>query len=87
MCGEAVENVDEAEDGGGQARHKDDIELKYPGAADEGGDDGDSVAEDKKDDGSDNCGCRAYSEGGILFEGGGEYEEAGDGQLGFMIWR
>ena len=30
MCGEAVEDIDEAEDTGGQARHKDDIELKYP---------------------------------------------------------
>ena len=28
--GKAVKDVDEAEDRGGQARHKDDIELKNP---------------------------------------------------------
>lgn len=81
MCREAVENVDEAENGRGEARHEDDIELEYPRATDEGGDEGEGVAEDQEDDGSDSRRLRADGEGGTLLEGGREYEEAEVGQL------
>ena len=73
MCGETVENIDEAKDGRGEAGHEDDIELKYPGAAYEGGDEREDVTKNKKEDGSDSCGFGADSEGGILLECGGEY--------------
>lgn len=76
MCREAVENIDEAEDGGGQARHEDNIELKYPGGTDEGGDEGKGVTEDQEDDGSDSRRLRADIEGDVLLEGGWEYKEA-----------
>ena len=80
MCGQAVENVDEAKDRGGQARYKDDIELKDPRATDDGGDEGENVAGDEENDGDDSRGFRADRERRILLESGGKYEEAGDGQ-------
>ena len=86
MCGKAIENVDKAEDGGGKARHEDDIKLKYPGVAGEGCEEREDVTEDEEDEGSDSRGFRADSRSGILLESGGEYEETGDCQLGFRLW-
>ena len=85
MCGKAIEDVDEAEDGGGKARHEDDIKLKYPGVADEGCGEREDVTEDEEDEGSDSRGFRADTRSGILLESGGEYEETGDGQVGFLL--
>ena len=56
MRGEAIQNIDEAKDRRRQAWHKYDIELKYPRAADEGGDEREDVTEDEEDDSSDNRG-------------------------------
>ena len=86
MCEKAIEDVDEAEDGGGKARHEDDIKLKYPGVAEEGCDEGEYVTKDEEDEGSDSRGLRADSRSGILLESGGEYEETGDCQLGSLLW-
>lgn len=48
--------------------------------ADKGGDKGEDVTEDEENDGRDSGGFRADSEGGILLEGGREYEEANHNQ-------
>lgn len=79
---EAVDNIDEAVEGGGKARYEDYIELKYPGAADKGGDKREGVATGEEYGASNSRGLRTNRERVAIREGGGKYEKAGAGQLG-----
>ena len=56
--------------------------MKYPGAADKGGDEREDVTTGEENAGTDSRGLRTDRERGTMREGGVEYEEAGEGQLG-----